>query len=244
MLPQPEFGFKDLFTHLIADMVKAVCTRNGESQQQKLDRSQAAVAMIMGFLPRDAIEAMFAGHAVMFHELMVDTFRHVLTGEVDTMRRATRTSLIALDKAFCNNFDRLEHYRLRPSDGRRDDADAAVEPLAPLVQQTDAPGPRPAAAPLQPAPATPLSADTDLGFTASPDAIAAFQANPEAIAALEAGDPIRFARALGVDEPSEEFLAAANAPGSPFDLRRPFDPATFRSAPVATSPAEPATLTG
>ncbi len=45
------------------------------------------------------------------------------------------------------------------------------------------------------------------------------------LGALEASDPLRFARALGIEHPSEAFLAAANAPGRPFDQTRPFAPA-------------------
>jgi hypothetical protein len=55
----------------------------------------------------------------------------------------------------------------------------------------------------------------------SREAMAACQANPDAMAALKAGDPARFARALGVEAPSEAFLAAAKTPGSPFDPESP-----------------------
>ena len=49
------------------------------------------------------------------------------------------------------------------------------------------------------------------------EAVAKCRANPEAMTALAAGDPARFARALGVVTPGEAFLAAAKSPGSPFD---------------------------
>jgi hypothetical protein len=49
------------------------------------------------------------------------------------------------------------------------------------------------------------------------EAIGKCQANPEAMTALAAGDPVRFARALGIDQPGEAFLAAAKSPNSPFD---------------------------
>jgi hypothetical protein len=48
-------------------------------------------------------------------------------------------------------------------------------------------------------------------------AVAKCQANPEAMTALAAGDPARFARALGIAAPGEAFLEAAQSPGSPFD---------------------------
>jgi hypothetical protein len=319
----PAFGFQDLFNHVIGDMAKAVCHRNGESEERRYQRLQAAVQMIMGFMPRDVIEAMLAGHCVMFHELIVDSVRHTLLGEVDTMRRATRGGIVAMDKSFRGNLDQLGHFQLRPSTGRRDvaesvaaaelrpeqnadpamadaslaDASLADASLAdvslgeavraefqaagmraagnaPAGPRADRPGPdtapaltdgsvepgldgdylgrdehhpdragshsgrdarqpghddcRKPAGPLADAvsgqavrvelraePGTPAPPGT-LVFTPSAAAIAACQANPEAMAALDAGDPERFARALGLDQPDEGFLAAATAPGSPF----------------------------
>ena len=257
---QPAFGFKELFAHVIGDMAKAICERNGETQQQQFLRSQAAAHMIMGFLPRDVIEAILAGHCVMFHELMVDSIRDTLRGELDTMRRATRSNIVAMDKAFGNNLTRLERYQMRPSEGRRDAPEARADggTVVASADRTTAPVPE---APSQAAPArtvpvrdsapvtrqVPARAsaetrdlpaqgdietssraqiedslsvhlpDATIVYHPSPETIAACRANPEAMAALEAGDPERFARAMGIDMPSEAYLAAAASPGSPFD---------------------------
>ena len=123
------FGFGELFNSLIGDMAKAVCERVGETKQQQVIRSQTAVHAIMGFLPRDAIEAMLAGHCLMFHEMMTDSVRDTLRGEIDTARRATRATIVAMDKAFGNNLTRLERYRSRPAERRSD---------APEVAETEA----------------------------------------------------------------------------------------------------------
>jgi hypothetical protein len=56
------------------------------------------------------------------------------------------------------------------------------------------------------------------GFRPSEQTIAACLANPEAIAALNAGDPLGFARAMGVAVPCDDYLKAAAARGSPFDV--------------------------
>jgi hypothetical protein len=209
-----DFGFKELFTHIVGDMAKAVRARNGETEQQQFVRSQAAVHMMMGFLPRDVIEAMLAGHCVMLHEVMTDSIRGTLSGEVDTMRRATRNNIVALDKAFGNNLARLERYRLRPSEGSRDKtADVPAE-----TENAAAPAKRTAghAATVEEARdivaqvhAEPAFAAAAVPFIPSPEAIAACRANPEAMAALDAGDHERFARAMGVGRPSEAYLAAA-----------------------------------
>src|SRR4051812_2415894 len=114
MQPNARFGFKELLTHMVSDMARAVSERNGEGSEQKLARLEAATHMILGFFPRDVIEAMLAGHCVIFHELTVDSVRDTLRGEIDTMRAHTRSNIVALDKCFGNNLTRLERYRNRP----------------------------------------------------------------------------------------------------------------------------------
>src|SRR5882757_7389802 len=111
MDPQPQFGFKELFTHVIGDVAKAVCERPNESKQHQFMRTQAAIHMILDLQPRDMIEAMLSGHTVMFHALVTDSIHDTLQGQVDTMRRPTRANIVALDKAFHTNLSRLEHYQ-------------------------------------------------------------------------------------------------------------------------------------
>jgi hypothetical protein len=66
----PAFASDDLFRYALGDMAKAVSERSGENEVQQFARCQAAAHMIMGFLPRDVIEVMLAGHCVMLHEVM------------------------------------------------------------------------------------------------------------------------------------------------------------------------------
>jgi hypothetical protein len=233
---QAEFGFRQLFSHVVGDMAKAVCERKGESEQQQFARSQAAVHTIMSFLPRDVIEAMLAGHCVMFHAVMTDSIHETLRGEIDTMRRGTRSNIVALNKVFCGNLDRLERLQSRPEEGRRDmpvTQPAQAQPETRIAARTPAPLPdAPAVTPDVPrqtaveTPASPAQASTpsaapaawdDHAHQASPEEIAACRANPEAMAALDAGDPLRFARAMGIDMPTEAYLAAAAAEGSVFN---------------------------
>ena len=106
---QPEFGLQDLLTHFISDMAQAVAGRDGGSPTQRTARAQAAAATILAFQPGDVVEAMLAGHCVMFHELIVDTVHTTLRGEPD----ASRAGIVAMDKAFGDNLRRLERYRTR-----------------------------------------------------------------------------------------------------------------------------------
>lgn len=120
------FGFQELIAHLVGGVAKAVSERHGESQQQQFERTQAAVHMVMAFMPRDAIEAMIAGHCVMFHEMMVDSVRDTLPGESTPARRAVLGSIVAMDKAFGDNLARLERYQRRWAKGRSDASDAVT----------------------------------------------------------------------------------------------------------------------
>src|ERR1051325_4342594 len=117
MDPQAPLSFKALFSHIIADMSKALCERSNESKEQRFVRVQAVTQMILGLLPRDVIEAMLAGHTVMFHDLMTNSIHDTLQGQIDTMRRATRVNIVALNRAFHMNLEKLAHYQLRPSQG-------------------------------------------------------------------------------------------------------------------------------
>jgi hypothetical protein len=260
MDPQPAVGLRDLLTHVVGDIAKALCRREGETQQQRYDRTQAVAHTVMAFTPRDAIEAMLAGHCVMFHEMIVDSVHSTMGGEVMAKRRTTRGNIVAMDKAFGNNLDRLERYQSRQAQGAADARpaqDRAEAELTDRVQRHQSrtppsePGkqavPAPAGdapvgqapvgqapvgqAPMGQAPVgqapvgqavteeapvghaatgkAPAGAASAVRFP-SPEAIAACLANPEAMAALDAGDPARFAAALGVEQPSDAYLAAAS----------------------------------
>jgi len=215
MEPQPAFGFKELFTHLVGNVAKAVSERDGETREQQLNRSRAAVHTIMGMRPRDAIEVMLFGQCLMIHEVLIDTVHRTLHGESDIHRRATRSGIVAMAKAFGNHLVQLERYQARPAEGRRDmpeqrAVDAQDEPRQPPPPLTEAargqPVP-PAIAPI--AVAQPAESPVVGIYRPSPEAIAVCRANPAAMAALEAGDPAAFARALGVNQPSDAYVAAA-----------------------------------
>ncbi len=101
-------------------MAKAVSERDGEAQEQRFARSQAAAQMILGFLPRDVVEAMLAGHCVMLHEVMTANVRTTSRSDAEPTRRNRGGNLVGLNKAFNDNLDRLESYRQRPDEGSRD----------------------------------------------------------------------------------------------------------------------------
>lgn len=219
---EPTFGFDELFTHTLSDMAKAVSERRGESPEQQFARCQAAVHLIMGFQPRDVIEVMLAGHCVMVHEVMtVDVHA--------SLRDEKRRPVVALNKAFNDNLDRLERYRQRPAEARHEPpvADAPAEPAGkPVAALMNRAARRQAArdekrataaAARRAGPVKPQTADQPNASGPAREVVAKCQANQEAMTALATGDPAGFARALGVDTPGNAFLSAAKSPGSPFD---------------------------
>jgi hypothetical protein len=255
---QPAFTFQDLFAFVIGDMAKAIAERDGETREQQFARCQAGAHMILGFLPRDVIEAMLAGHCVMLHEVMTADVRTALRGDASKMPRGPRNNVIGLNKAFNDNLDRLEHYRQRPAEASHAAHEApaiatpgsasssppeTTEPQQPVpaaqglnraarrqaaraemragaTGSRTAPPPTPvtsAAQTINPGKTSPDTAVIAGLCSPSPAAGAAGNANPEAIAALRSGDPVGFARAMGIEDPCEAFLTAANTKGSPFD---------------------------
>ena len=102
----PASDFQEVLIHVVSDMAQAVSEHRGGSQQQRLAHAQNAARSVLAFQPADAVEAMIAGHCVMFHEMIVDTVQTIPRGESDATRRATRNSIVAMDKAFGNNLVR------------------------------------------------------------------------------------------------------------------------------------------
>jgi hypothetical protein len=243
---QPQFGFKEVLGHVIGDMAKAVSVRNGESKQQQLLRLQIATRMILSLCPRDVLEALLAGHAVMLHAVMTDSIHDTLEGQIDTMRRATRANIVGMNKAFHMNVDKLEHYQQRPSQGTREAAEAARTAAVQAAAEAPSPdnAPRPQAQAAQPSAAAPsvpqAPAQTAAVQTARParhvsitlDEIAA---NPEAMAALKAQDYERFE---SVYRPSPEAIAACLANPEAMAAMNAGDPTRFAIAMGIVQPSE------
>jgi hypothetical protein len=256
-------------------MANAICERFGETKQQQAVRAMSAAHAIMGFMPRDVAEVTIAGHCVMFHELMTDSVRLTLRGETGPMRRATRSSIVAMDNAFGKNLERLEHYQTRNAEGSRDAAEvpraerelvdrlarhaAARKQAVPVPSEKTPVGDPPVAdTPVgdppvgNPPVGNPPVGNPPVGDTSTPrepeadgqieedfevsaepasfsssDGIAMCLGNQEAMDALNAGDAEGFAKAMGVEAPSEAYLAAAAAKSGPFQRQAPGNHRSF-----------------
>jgi hypothetical protein len=114
MAPQGQASTKEVFTHIIGDMAKAVSERPGESASQQFVRTQVAVHMILGLRPRDVVELMVSGLGIMLHAVVTESIRDSLLAQVNVTRYGARSGVVSLNKAFQMNIDRLERYQRRP----------------------------------------------------------------------------------------------------------------------------------
>ena len=113
---QPLSGAEQLLSHIIGNMAYTLSQREDKPEARQLARGQMAAQTILAFLPVDAVEAMIAGQCVMFHEMIVDSTQTTLRGEPDATRRATRSGIVAMDKAFGANLLRLKQVRAGQAD--------------------------------------------------------------------------------------------------------------------------------
>jgi len=141
-----DFSVQNVCFHIISDMAKAVSERAGEGQQTQYTRAGVAAAMIADLNPQDTLQAMLAGHCVMFHELLNDSVQDTLRGEKDARRRGTRGNIVAMNHAFHANLNCLERRQNRPAEAREDAlaeaAPAAEDTIQPAETAADAPSAR------------------------------------------------------------------------------------------------------
>jgi hypothetical protein len=159
---------------------------------------------------------MLAGHCVMFHEMIVDRVRGTLSGEEGATRRATRSGIAAMDRAFGNNLARLERYKTLRGQDTVDPqpADGPTETeIADRVRRHKSRTEPPTQAASRPV----ASEDVTISLVPSQEMnIAA----PEAMPASRAADLARFVWATGTGQPSESELTAIQTAGLNRQARR------------------------
>jgi hypothetical protein len=69
-----EFSVKDVVTHVIDDIAKAISEHQGEGKQNQSVRAGVATTMIQDFHPSDVVQVMLAGQCVMFHAVIPRVF--------------------------------------------------------------------------------------------------------------------------------------------------------------------------
>ena len=156
MSPTPPAAIGTLLPLLSRDVIDAIANRPGETEARRQDRAQGALCLIEAFEPRDGVEVMLAGQAVMFQSLIMDTIHdshHAVTGQ-ETFRH--RQAAVAMSRVQLSWFKEL-----RLHDARRY---PAAEEVAEHTTAIPAPVPEPASATLPAAPAqakAPVPAEPD-----------------------------------------------------------------------------------
>jgi hypothetical protein len=143
MPTQPEFSVKAVITYVIDDIAKAISEHQGEGKQNQSVRAGVATTMIEDFHPSDVVQVMLAGQCVMFHAVMINSIRETLRGELETMRHATRSNIVAMNRSFHMNLDRLDRCQMHAAASQAVAPDAAVSrpenPIQPEPLETPAP---------------------------------------------------------------------------------------------------------
>lgn len=155
MSTQQQVSVKDIITHVIDDMARAISERQGEGKQEQSIRARVATAMIEEFRPQDVTQVMLAGYCVMFHAVMTDSIRDTLRGEMDNMRHATRSNIVAMNKSFHMNLDSLNRHQISTATSQTGALAAATPQPAETIQTEPAESPEaatPASPPPTPAP--------------------------------------------------------------------------------------------
>jgi hypothetical protein len=118
MHPRTESEGQDVISRIIAGTAAALSRCPGDNGQQQQARADAAAAVIRQFEPRDAIEAMLAGHSVMFHCLLDEAVERLRANAASDARGGELPAgLVALNNAFHRNLDRFERSRKRRAEG-------------------------------------------------------------------------------------------------------------------------------
>src|ERR1051326_1525357 len=190
MHPRTATDGQDVISRIIAGTAAALSRRSGDNSDQQRARADAATA-IREFEPQNVIEAMLAGHSVMFHCLLndaVDRMRATAGPEINVEK--VPAGLVALNNAFHRNLDRFERSRKR----RAEAGAAASRDIGSGAGQARASAAAPASAratvtPAMPSiPAAPITApETDAPLPGLPVKLTPKQQLQAAVDALGSG---------------------------------------------------------
>jgi len=95
-------------------VTRAICDRPGESPAQRDSRTRQLVHSITGLTPRDGLEHMLSSLVVGHFNLILDSLHEVFAGQGDAMKARTKTTIVALDRAFVGLIKELRTERRRP----------------------------------------------------------------------------------------------------------------------------------
>jgi hypothetical protein len=117
-------------------VTRAICDRPGESPEQRDSRTRQLVHSVTGLTPRDGLEYMLSSLVVGHFNLILDSLHEVFAGQADAMKARTKTTIVALDRAFVGLIKELRTERRRPLAKWTGAAVATAEAAAPTNTTT------------------------------------------------------------------------------------------------------------
>jgi hypothetical protein len=95
-------------------VTRAICDRPGESAEQRDSRTRQTVHSVTGLTPRDGLEYMLSSLVVGHFNLILDSLHEVFAGQTESMKARTKSTIVALDRAFIGLIKELRTERRRP----------------------------------------------------------------------------------------------------------------------------------
>ena len=151
MSPIPPAAIGTLLPLLSRDVIDAIASRPGETEARRQDRAQGALCLIEAFEPRDGVEVMLVGQAVMFQSLMMDTIHdshRAVTGQEAWRHRQAAVAMSRVQLSWFKEL-RLHDARRYPAAAEVAEHAAVLPALAPEAASATPPAaPAPAKAPV------------------------------------------------------------------------------------------------
>ena len=241
MIPLPAFSIGAVPPILARDIIDAVAMRPGESASDQQLRAQEVMGMLAAFETRDAVEAMFAGQAVVFQNLVLDATRDAGRAETGEAARRHRQSAVAMSRLHLAWFKELQRHRAEryPAADSVDEVPESVTAPPPAAAAAAARTPGPSA-PGTAAPGT-VVARTVVPVTVVPAAVASGTAVAKTVSSVTAAPETT---PPGTVVPPEAPLAPApdSRPSAP--APGPVAPRSGEGGVVSYAPAHTAVLPG
>ena len=241
MIPLPAFSIGAVPPILARDIIDAVAMRPGESASDQQLRAQEVMGMLAAFETRDAVEAMFAGQAVVFQNLVLDATRDAGRAETGEAARRHRQSAVAMSRLHLAWFKELQRHRAEryPAADSVDEVPESVTVAPPAAAAAAARTPGPSA-PGTAAPGT-VVARTVVPGTVVPAAVASGTAVAKTVSSVTAAPETT---PPGTVVPPEAPLALApdSRPSAP--APGPVAPRSGEGGVVSYAPAHTAVLPG
>lgn len=210
-------------------IVHALSDRPGLPEAQRLASARAAMTLILSFFPRDAIQLMLAGQAVLFNALAADGARDLLRGMADTLKPRAQSNVINMARVTQKHLETL--IRLQARATRADTAE-----LVPTAQANPAPASatktEPATTtepPTWPEPSAEAATRTATPITKPPEPVSTIS---PATTTPVTGTPAPIAPVTGIPETSAQATNAEPSGGRTHPPRHAADPSGGAGTPA------------